>query len=68
MAQREQHIAAISIAISSTFSLFPSTPKPEPVDGFEFGVTLNYGGGPDSIRLPRKFADMVDVRMNQVLL
>jgi hypothetical protein len=42
--------------------------EPEPIDGFEFDVTLNYGGDPDSIRLPRKFGDMVDVRTNQVLL
>jgi hypothetical protein len=46
----------------------PSTPVPEHVDGFEFSVTLNYGGNPDSIRLPRKFGDMVDVRTNPVLL
>jgi hypothetical protein len=39
-------------------------PEPEPVDGFEFGITLNYGGDPDSIRLPRKFGDVVDVRTN----
>jgi hypothetical protein len=58
----------ISIAISSALSLSPSTPEPEPVDGFKFGVTLNYGGDPDSVRLPRKFSDMVDVRINQVLL
>jgi hypothetical protein len=30
-------------------------PEPEPVDGFEFDITLNYGADPDSIRLPRKF-------------
>jgi hypothetical protein len=42
--------------------------EPEPVDMFEFGATLNYGSDPDSIRLPRKFRDVVDVRMNQVLL
>jgi hypothetical protein len=40
----------------------PSTPEPEPVDGFEFGVTLNYGGDPD------KFGNVVDVRTNQVVL
>jgi hypothetical protein len=57
-----------SIAISSAFSLSPSTPEPEPVDGFEFGITLNYGGDPDSIRLPRKFGNIVNVRTNQVLL
>jgi hypothetical protein len=55
-------------AISSAFSLSPLTLEPEPVDGFEFGVTLNYGGDPDSIRVPRKFVDVVDVRTNQVLL
>jgi hypothetical protein len=43
-------------------------PEPEPVDGFVFGVTLNYGGNPDSIRLPRKFDNIVNVRTNQVLL
>jgi hypothetical protein len=43
-------------------------PEPERVDGFEFGVTFNYGGDPDSIRLPRKFGDVVDVRTNQFLL
>jgi hypothetical protein len=45
--------------------LLPLPPR-RPSDGFEF--TLNYGGDPDSIRLPRKFGDVVDVRMNQVLL
>jgi hypothetical protein len=44
------------------------TPEPEPVDGFEFGVTLNYGADPDSIRLPRKFGKVVDVRTNPVML
>jgi hypothetical protein len=39
-------------------------PEPEPVDGFEFGVTLYYSGDPDSIRLPCKFTDVVDVRTN----
>jgi hypothetical protein len=43
-------------------------PEPEPVDGFEFGVTLNYGADPDSIRLPRKFGKVVDVKTNQVVL
>jgi hypothetical protein len=43
-------------------------PEPKPVDGFEFSVTLNYGGDPNSVRLPRKFGDVVDVRKNQVLL
>jgi hypothetical protein len=57
-----------NIAISSAFSLSPLTPEPEPIDGFEFGVTLNYGGDLDSIRLPRKFIDVVDVSTNQVLL
>jgi hypothetical protein len=45
-----------------------STPEPEPVDGFEFGVTLNYGADPDSIRLPRKFGKVVDIKTNQVVL
>jgi hypothetical protein len=54
-----------SIAISSAFYLSPSTLEPEHVDGFEFGVTLNYGGDPDSIRLPRKFSDVVDIRTKQ---
>jgi hypothetical protein len=39
-------------------------PEPELVDGFEFGVTLNYGGDPDSIRPSRKFGNVVDVRTN----
>jgi hypothetical protein len=43
-------------------------PDPEPVDGFEFGVTLNYGADPDSIRLPRKFSKVVDVKTNQFVL
>jgi hypothetical protein len=42
--------------------------EPKPVDGFEFGVSLNYGGIPDSTRLPRKFSDVIDVRTNRVLL
>jgi hypothetical protein len=42
--------------------------KPEPIDGFEFGVTLNYSTDPDSIRLPRKFEKIVDVKTNQVVL
>jgi hypothetical protein len=57
-----------NIAISSAFSLSPSTSEPEPVDGFKFGVTLNYGADPTSIRLPRKFGKVFDVRMNQVVL
>jgi hypothetical protein len=40
------------------------TPKREPVDGFEFGITHNYDADQDSIRLPRKFGEVVDVRMN----
>jgi hypothetical protein len=67
-ARREQRCAAISITISSAFSLSLSTPEPKPIDGFKFGVTLNYDSDPDSIRLPRKFGDVVDMRMNQVLL
>jgi hypothetical protein len=46
----------------------PPTPEPERVEGFGFGITLNYGVDPDSIRLPRKFGDIVDIRTNQVLL
>jgi hypothetical protein len=46
----------------------PSTLEPEPVDGFEFGVTLNNDADPDSIGLPRKFDDIVDVKTNQVVL
>jgi hypothetical protein len=46
----------------------PSTPEPEPVDGFEFGVTLNYCADPNSIRLPHKFGKVIDVRTNQVVL
>jgi hypothetical protein len=57
-----------TIATSCVFSLSPSMLEPDPVDGFKFGVTLNYGSNPDSIRLPHKFGDVVDVRMNQVLL
>jgi hypothetical protein len=57
-----------SIAISSAISLSPSTPEPEPVDEFKFSVTLNYGVVPDSIRLPRKFGKVVDVKMNLVVL
>jgi hypothetical protein len=44
------------------------TPEPKPVDGFEFGVTLNYGADPDSIRLHCKFGKVVDVNTNQVVL
>jgi hypothetical protein len=65
---RQQRCTAISIAISSAFSHSHWTPEPEPIDGFEFGVTLNYDSDPDSIRLPCKFGDVVDVRTNQVLL
>jgi hypothetical protein len=43
-------------------------PKPEPTDGFEFSVTLNYSADPESIRLPRKFGKVVDVKTNQVML
>jgi hypothetical protein len=42
----------------------PSTPEPKPADGFEFGVTLNYGADQDSVRLPRKFSEVVDVWTN----
>jgi hypothetical protein len=35
---------------------------------FEFGVTLYHGRDQDTIRLPRKFAEVVDERHNQVLL
>jgi hypothetical protein len=54
--------------VLSALSLSPSTPQPESVDGFEFGVTLNYSTDPNSVRLLRKFGDVVDVRMNEVLL
>jgi hypothetical protein len=40
------------------------TLEPEPVDGFEFGITLNYGADPASNRLPRKFGKVVDVKTN----
>jgi hypothetical protein len=43
-------------------------PEPEPADGFEFGVTLNHGADQDSVRLPRKFGNVVDMRTNQVVL
>jgi hypothetical protein len=46
----------------------PSTPKPEPIDAFKFGITLNYGADPDSIRLPRKFGKVIGVKTNQVVL
>jgi hypothetical protein len=46
----------------------PSMLEPKLVDGFEFGITLNYDGDPDSIRLPRKFGDVVNMSKNQVLL
>jgi hypothetical protein len=42
--------------------------EPEPVDGFELGITLNYGADPDFIRLPCKFGKIVDVKTNQVML
>jgi hypothetical protein len=53
-----------AISISSAFSFSTSTPEPEPADGFEFGVTLNYGADQDSVRLPRKFGKVVEVRTN----
>jgi hypothetical protein len=43
-------------------------PEPEPADGFEFGMTLNFGVDQDSVALPRKFGDVVDVRTHQVVL
>jgi hypothetical protein len=43
-------------------------PEPEPVDGFEFGVTRNYGANSDSIRLPRNFGKVIDVKTNQFVL
>jgi hypothetical protein len=43
-------------------------PEPRPIDGFKFGMTIYYGGDKDSIRLPHKFTDVVDKKMNQVLL
>jgi hypothetical protein len=33
---------------------------PEPVDWFEFGVTLYNDMDRDTLRLPRQFASMVD--------
>jgi hypothetical protein len=39
-------------------------PQPKPVDWFMFGVTLYYGVDPDSIRMPSKFTDVVDVKTN----
>jgi hypothetical protein len=35
---------------------------PEPADGFKFGFSLSYGADQDSVRLPRKFGEVVDVR------
>jgi hypothetical protein len=43
-------------------------PEPETADGFEFGVTLNYVADQDSVRLSRQFGEVVDVRMNPVVL
>jgi hypothetical protein len=45
-----------------------STPEPKPVDRFKFGVTLNYGADPTSIRLPHKFGKVVNIKTNQVVL
>jgi hypothetical protein len=50
------HFAAY-FAVSSTLEL-------EPVDGFEFDVTHNYGADQDSVRLPCKFGEVVDMTMN----
>jgi hypothetical protein len=50
--------AALASSCTPPRILLPSTPL----------FTLNYGGDPDSIRLSRKFRDVVDVRTNQVLL
>jgi hypothetical protein len=54
--------AALCWQLLRLLPLPPSTPEPEPIDGFKFGITLYYGGDPDSIRMPRKFADMVDMK------
>jgi hypothetical protein len=43
-------------------------PEPKPADGFEFGFTLSYGADQDSVTLPRKFGEVVNVRTNQVVL
>jgi hypothetical protein len=43
-------------------------PEPEPAGGFKFGITLNFGADQDSVRLPRKFGEVVDVRTTQVSL
>jgi hypothetical protein len=43
-------------------------PEPEHADGFEFGFTLSHGIDQDSIRLPRKFGEVVDVRTDQVVM
>jgi hypothetical protein len=69
VAQRGEsnHCTAISIAFYVAFSP-PPTLEPEPTDEFEFGVTLYYGGDKDSIRLPRKFAEVVDEKTNQLLM
>jgi hypothetical protein len=48
-------------------SPFPLS-TPEPADGFEFGFTFSYGADQDSVRLPRKFGEVVDVRTNQVVM
>jgi hypothetical protein len=41
---------------------------PEPVDGFEFGVTVYNGMDKDTIKLPRQFSSTVDNKEEQVLL
>jgi hypothetical protein len=41
---------------------------PEPVDGFEFCMTMNRGMNMNMIKLPRRFAAVVDETTNQVLL
>jgi hypothetical protein len=63
-ARRKQHYTAIS----SAFFLSSSTPEPELIARFEFGVTLYYDIDQDTIRLPRQFGEVVDEKMNQVLL
>jgi hypothetical protein len=42
------------------------TSDPEPAGGFKFGFTLS--ADQDSVRLPHKFGEVVDVRTNQVVL
>jgi hypothetical protein len=45
-----------------------STIEPEPVDGFEFSVTLYNSMNMDMLRIPRQFPLVADEREEQVLL